>query len=182
MLGAVDILRARIEELEGKVAVMEDERHSFCREAASLKAANSECTLQLAKLMMEVRGMRLFQAVMQHGPGNPVVIEDDEEIVEDSEVREGVEEGEVIWPDLGRVSLTGRLVEIEEDPRDPSRAVDRAEERAEERAELYARRLTMDDQAWREAMETEQAACIDPVPGYIPPPSIDDEHYPGPSS
>ena len=55
-------------------------------------------------------------------------------------------------------------------------------DRAEERAELFARRLTMDDQAWREAMETEQLACIDPVPGYIPPPSIDDEHYLGPSS
>ena len=40
----------------------------------------------------------------------------------------------------------------------------------------------MDDQAWREAMETEQLSCIDPVPGYIPPPSIDDDHYLGPSS
>ena len=28
--GAVDILRARIEELEGKVASLEDKRHSFC--------------------------------------------------------------------------------------------------------------------------------------------------------
>ena len=62
--GAVDILKARIEELETKVAVMEDERYSFRREAASLKAANLECILQMAKLMMEVHGMRLFQAVM----------------------------------------------------------------------------------------------------------------------
>ena len=45
VLGVVDILRARTEELEGKVAVMEDECHSFRREAASLKAANSECIL-----------------------------------------------------------------------------------------------------------------------------------------
>ena len=172
--GAVDILRARIEELEGKVASLEDERHSFCREAASLKAANSECILQMAELMTEVRGIRLFQTVMQHSPGNPIVVEDDEEVV-DSEAGGSVEEGEVVWPDLGGVSLTGRLVEIEEDPRDPSRAVDRAEERAE----LMAHRLMMDDQAWREAMETEQLSRIDPVPGYIPPPSIDDVYYPG---
>ena len=114
---------------------------------------------------------------MQHSPGNPIIV-DDEEVVEDSEDGREVEEGEVVWPDLGPVSPAGHLVEIEEDPRDPSRAVDRAEERAE----LFAYRLTMDDQAWREAMETEQAARIDLVPGYIPPPSIDNEHYPGPSS
>ena len=55
-------------------------------------------------------------------------------------------------------------------------------DRAEERVELYARHLTMDNQAWREAMEMEQLAQIDPVPGYITPPSIDDEHYPNLSS
>ena len=112
--GAVDILRVRIEELEGKVAVMEDECYSFHREATSLKAANSECMLHMAKLMTEVRGMRLFQAVMQHGPGNPVVVEDDK-VVEDLEAGD-VEDGEVVFPDIGLVSLTGRLVEIEEDP------------------------------------------------------------------
>ena len=175
---AVDVLQDKVSRLEAQVASLLDERHSFRREAASLRAVNSECTLQMAELMTEVRGMRLFHTVMQHGPGNPIVIEDDEEVVEDSEVGREVEEGEVVWPDLGPVSPTGHLVEIEEDPRDPSRAVDRAEERAE----LFARRLTMDDQAWREAMETEQLARIDPVLGYIPLPSIDDEHYPGPSS
>ena len=176
---AVDVLQDKVARLEAKVASLEDERHSFRREAASLRAVNSECTLQLAALMTEVRGIRLFQATLQHGPGNPIVVEDDEEVVEDSEIGREVEEGEVVWPDLGRgLSPVGRLVEIEEDPRDPSWAV----ERAEERAELMARRLTMDDQAWREAMETEQLSRVDPVPGYIPPPSIDDEHYPDPSS
>ena len=116
---------------KGKVASLEDERHSFRREAASLKAANSECILQMAELMTEVRGIRVFQTSLQHGPGNPIVVEDDEEEVEDSEVGREVEEGEVVWPDLGPVSPVGRLVEIEEDPRDPSRALDRAEERAE---------------------------------------------------
>ena len=175
--GAIDILQEKIRTLEAKVASLEDERHSFRREAASLKAANSECILQMAELMTEVCGIWLFQTAMQHGPGNPIVVEDDEE-VEDLEVGREIEEGEVVWPVLGPISPAGRLVEIEEDPRDPSRAV----ERAEERAELAARHLTMDDQAWREAMETEQLSRIDPVPGYIPPPSIDDDHYPGPSS
>ena len=115
---------------------------------------------------------------MQHGPGNPVVVEDNEEVIEDSEDGRDVEPGEVVWPDLGRVSLTSCLVEIEEDPRDPSHVVDRAEERAE----LMAHCLTMDDQAWREAMETEQLSRINPVLGYIPPPSIDDIHYPDLSS
>ena len=163
--GAIDILQEKIRTLEGKVASLEDERHSFRREAASLKVVNSECILQMAELMTEVRGIRLFQTVMQHGPGNPIVVEDDEEVVEDSEGGRDVKEGEVVWLDLGRVSPTGRLVEIEEDPQDLSRAV----ERAEERAELFAHHLTMDDQAWREAMETEQLARIDPVPGYLPP-------------
>ena len=176
--GAIDILQEKIQTLEGKVASLEAECHSFRREAASLRAVNSECILQMAELMTEVRGIRVFQTSLQHGPGNPIVVEDDDEVVEDSEDGRAVEEGEVVWPDLRRVSPTGRLVEIEEDPRDPSHAVDRAMEREE----LLARRLTMDDQAWREAMETEQLARIDLVPGYIPPPSLDDDHYLGPSS
>ena len=176
---AIDILQDKVSRLEAQVASLLDERHSFRREAASLKAANSECILQMAELMTEVRGIRVFQTALQHGPNNPIVIEDDEEEVEDSEIGRAFEEGEVVWPDLGRgASPVGRLVEIEEDPRDPSWVLDRAEERAE----LMARRLTMDDQAWREAMETEQLSRIDPVPGYIPPPSFNDEHYPDPSS
>ena len=114
--GAIDILQEKIWSLEGKVASLEDEWHSFHREAASLKAANSECILQMAELMTEVRGIRLFQTVMQHGPENPIIVEDDEEVVEDSEAGGEAEEGEVVWPDLGRVSPMGRLVEIEEDP------------------------------------------------------------------
>ena len=42
--------------------------------------------------------------------------------------------------------------------------------------------FTMDDQAWREAMETEQLSRVDPVPGYILPPSFDAPGHPGPSS
>ena len=44
--------------------------------------------------------MRLFQAVMQHGPGNPVVVEDDEEVVSDSEDGE-FHQDEVVFPDIG---------------------------------------------------------------------------------
>ena len=42
----------------------------------------------------------------------------------------------------------------------------RAVEWAEERVELMHRCLTMDNVAFQEAMEVEQAACIDPVLGY----------------
>ena len=54
VLGAMDILKTRVEELEAKVAVMEDEQHSFHREASRLKATNLECILQMAELMTEV--------------------------------------------------------------------------------------------------------------------------------
>ena len=83
--------------------------------------------------------MRLFQAALQHGPGNPIIVEDDE-IVEDSTIDPGEQ-----W--VGIVEDEGHLVPIEnedEDPRDPSRLVDRVMEREE----LRQRRLTMDDQAW----------------------------------
>ena len=58
--GAIDILQEKIRTLEGKVASLEAERHSFRREAASLRAANSECILQMAELMTEVRGIHVF--------------------------------------------------------------------------------------------------------------------------
>ena len=123
--------------------------------------------------------MCLFQATLQHGPGNPVAIEDDEEIVEDSEDGRDFHQDDVVFLDIRRVSPgRGLLVEIEDDPRDAARAV----ERAEEREELQARHLTMDDQVWREAMETEQLSWVDPVLGYIPPPAFDAAHYPDLSS
>ena len=74
-----------------------------------------------------------------------------------------MEEGEVRG---GAVFLaSGILVPIideDEDPRELLRQMDLAEERVE----LMRHHLMMDDVAFQEAMEMEQAACIDLVPGY----------------
>ena len=140
--------------------------------------ATSECVLQMAELMTEVQAMCLFQATLQHSPGNPIVVEDDE-IVEDSEDDRDFNVDDVVFPNIGRFGPEeGRLVEIEDDPQDAARAI----ERAEEREKLRACHLMMDDQAWREVMETEQLSQIDPVPGYIPPPGFDVPGHPDPSS
>ena len=87
--------------------------------------------------------MRLFQTALQHSPGNPIVVEDDE-IVEDSEDGEDFDTDQVVFPDIGRLSPGGGLlVEIGDDPWDVVRMI----ERAEEREELRSCHLTMDDQA-----------------------------------
>ena len=132
----------------------------------------SECVLQMAELMMEVRAMRFFQASLQHGPGNPIVVEDEED-------ERDFHQDDVVFPDIGRLSPGGGLlVEIEDDPQDAVRAI----ERAAEREEVRARHLTMDDQAWREVMETEQLSQVDPVPGYQAAPDYDVLGHPDPSS
>ena len=112
-------------------------------------------------------------------PGNPIVVDDDEEIVEDLEGGEDFDGDQVVFPNIRRLSPgPGRLVAIEDDPQDAAQEV----ERAMEREELRAHHLTMDDQAWREAMEMEQFSRVDPVPGYISPPDFDAPGHPDPSS
>ena len=122
--------------------------------------------------------MRLFQAALQHGPGNPIIVEDDE-IVEDLEAEEDFDGNQVVFPNIGRFGLEeGHLVEINEDPWEVAREV----ERAEEREELRRRHLMMDDQAWREAMEIEQLSRVDLVLEYVPPPGFDVPGHPDLSS
>ena len=93
--------------------------------------------------------------VTQHGPGNLIVIEDDNEVVLDSK-EEDTCGGHLLPPD-------GQLVLIEEE--DPCGAVLEVE-CVMEREELRQRRFTMDDQAWWEAMETNQLVRNNLVPGY----------------
>ena len=89
-------------------------------------------------------------------------MDDNEEVVETKSNFDG---DQVMFPDVGV------LVPIEdEDPRAAALEV----ERAMEREELWRRHLTMDDQAWCEAMEMEQLSRVDPVPGYIPAPLYSD--------
>ena len=62
--------------------------------------------------------MCLFQTSLQHGPGNPIIVEDDE-VVEDSEVEEDFDGNQVIFPNIRRFSPgEGHLVEINEDPQE----------------------------------------------------------------
>ena len=55
-------------------------------------------------------------------------------------------------------------------------------ERADEQEKLRRRHLTMDDQAWREVMETEQLSQVDLVPGYHVAPLYDAPSHPDPNS
>ena len=124
--------------------------------------------------------MRLFQTVLQHGPGNPIVVEDNEEVAETEEEGSDFDGGQVVFPDVGQLSpALGRLVPIkDEDPQDAAQEI----ERRDEREELRRHHLMMDDQAWWEAMETEQLSRVDPVPGYLAAPAYDVPSHPDPES
>lgn len=166
---------------ERQVDVLKDDSQNLRDEVQNLRGLFNDVLFRLADVEAEVRELCLFRVISQHSPGNPIIVEDNNETVanskdeqqwlaaeESDEKVEIVEEGEVRG---GMVFPTGGLLvlivdEEEEDPRDPSRQVDWAEEREE----LMRHQLTMDDVAFQEAMETEQAACIDSVPGYEPAP------------
>ena len=156
------------------------ERHLLRREAQSAKAATSDCIIQMAKLMTEVQALHLFQTMLQHGPRNLIMVEDDEVVEEMEEEGSDFNGDQVVFLDIGRFSpIPGILVPIvDEDPLDAVREI----ERRDEREELRQHHLTMDDQAWREAMEMEQLSCIDPVPGYHAAPGYDVPGHPDPSS
>ena len=81
-------------------------------------------------------------------------VDDEVEIVEEGEIRRGA-----VFPTGG---VLVPIEDEEEDLREPSRLVDCVEERVE----LMRHCLTMDDVAFREVMEIEQVARIDPILGY----------------
>ena len=167
-------------EVEAAVEVLKEDAQNMRDEVQSLRGLFNDVLFHLADVEEEVRGFCLFNIARQHGLRNPIVVDENDETVVDSEDEcqhlagevednevEIVEEGEI--QDGAVFPMGGILIPIEdeeEDPREPLRQVDWAEERAE----LMRCRLMMDDVAFREAMETEQAACIDPVPGYHPAP------------
>lgn len=151
--------------LERRMTEVENDHQSLRHEVSSLWGLVNNILFQLVDVESEVWELRLFWAVMQHGLMNLINV--DGETVVDSE--EGREEEEVEVVDDQPVFLTGGLlvpIEDEEDPCDAAREV----EWAEERAELMCRWLMMDDEVFQEAMETEQRAHLDPVPGYHPAP------------
>lgn len=162
-------------EVEATVKVLKEDVQNLRDEVQNLQGLFNNILFRLADVEEEARGFHLFNVAHQHGPTNPIVVDENDETVADSEDKcqhlageadddvEILEEGEVRG---GAVFLTGGILvlieDVEEDPRDASRLIDWAEERAE----LMRHRLTMDDVAFWEAMETEQAACIDSVLGY----------------
>ena len=90
-------------------------------ENADLRYRNNILFTRVERLEEQVRNLMLFRAVAQHGPGNPIVVEDDDdevEIVEDSEISREVEIRDMTPGELVReitpVDLAGRLILIEE--------------------------------------------------------------------
>ena len=161
----------KVWELEEWVIHLELEHHLLRQEMSLAKVAASECVLQMVELMMEVWALWLFQTTLQHGPENPIMVEDNEIVEEMEEEGSNFDGDQVVFPDVGRFSpVLGMLVPIvDEDPQDAAWEV----ERRDEREELRQCHLMMDDPAWREAMETEQLSCIDLVPGYHAAPAYD---------
>ena len=125
--------KEKVQELEERVVHLEMERHLLHQETSSAKAASSECVLQIAELMTEVWAMRLFQTVLQHGPGNPIVVEDDEVVEETEEEGSDFDGNQVVFLDVGRFSpVPGMLVPIvDEDLKDVARDVERRDEQEE---------------------------------------------------
>ena len=111
---------------------------------------------RVLRLEEQVRDLMAFRTVLQHGPGNPIVVEDDEdkvEIVEDGEISR-----EVLIKDMTPAAITvirdmtpgeyaGRLIPIEE--------IEVDEEVWEDKRNFRRDRLTED---------------INPVPEYPKPP------------
>ena len=162
----------RTRELDGEVTQLRTSLYHLQGEVQNYQGLLNNVLMCFGDVEEEVRQAHLFQVVQQHGPNNPIVVEENDETVADSEdecqhlAGEAEEEdGEIRG---GAVFLTsGILVPIEDEEEDP-REVARVVEQAEERAELMRCHLMMDDVAFWEAMELEQAARIDPVPGYQP--------------
>jgi len=121
-------------------------------ENGTLRARNNALFARVERLEEQVRDLLLFRTTLQHGPGNPILVEDDE-IVEDSEVGEEIrsEEGtpEVILEvrAMSPDEFAGRLVPIEE--------------------VAPIQEIWEDERNFRRDRATEDR---DPVPEYIDPP------------
>ena len=120
----------------------------------------------LTAMSAVVRDLSLWWTTMQHGPGNPIVIEDDNKsLVADSEV-EVVAEGDPpgYWDH--------HIVEEEEDPWEAALEIERAEE--QEEFKLRRRRIEGGGGIEVEQLEAAQEAQLDPVPQYSVPPDYDE--------
>ena len=170
----MDMQDVRMNEVEREVELAKDEivnNHDELLQAqvdiGDLWHRNRALEGRVLRLEEQIRDLMLFRTVTQHGPGNPIVVEellDDEvEIVEDSEVgrevriEEMTPEAIVEVREMAPVEFVGCLIPIEEVPDDQD--------------------IWEDERNFRRDRAIEDR---DPVPGYpvppeyIPPPVYDE--------
>ena len=99
--GCLEAEKERVWELEEWIVHIELERHVLHQEVQSVKASSANCILQMVELMTEVWALQLFQTSLQHGPGNPIVVEDDEEVEETENESSDFNGDAVVFPDVG---------------------------------------------------------------------------------
>ena len=128
--------------LEAYVEALESEQHVFRWSLASLHVELIQNCSLFEDLSQE---FHWFQAVLQHSPGNPIVVKDNDKVILEYK-EEDTCGGHHLPPDR-------QLVLIEEE--DPHR-VTLEVERAMEREELWQQMYTMGDWAWWDAMKTYQ--------------------------
>jgi len=169
----MDMQDVRMNEVEREVELAKDEivnNHDELLQAqvdiGDLRYRNRTLEDRVLRLEEQIRDLMLFRTVTQHGPGNPIVVEellDDEvEVVEDSEPGREVLIEEMTPAPIGEVrdmtpgEYTGRLIPIEE---------------------LEDGGIWEDERNFRRDRATEDR---DPVPGYpvppeyVPPPVYDE--------
>jgi len=158
----MDMQDVRMNEVEREVEELQDQvtdDHATLGqlevENADLRYRNNVLFTRVERLEEQVRNLMLWRAVLQHGPGNPVeVIDDEEEIVPDSEdgdvrIEEGTPEAIVEVRAMSPEEFAGRLVPIE-DVEVPQ-----------------VQEIWEDERNFRRDRAEED---VDPVPGYVDPP------------
>ena len=116
-----------VEEVKDEVVTNHDEILQAQVDIGDLQYRNRALEDQVLQLEEQVQDLMAFQMVLQHRPGNPIVVEDDDdevEIVEDSEPGWEVliedmtpEVIQGIW-EMTPGEFAGRLIPIEEVARD----------------------------------------------------------------
>jgi len=151
----MDEVERGVEEIRDQVADDHTTLGQLEVENVDLRYRNNVLFTRVERLEEQVRNLMLWRAVLQHGPGNPVeVIDDEEEIVPDSEdgdvrIEEGTPEAIAEVRAMSPDEFAGQLVPIEE-------------------VEVpQIQELWEDERNFRRDRAEED---VDPVPGYVDPP------------
>jgi len=159
----MDMQDVRMNEVEREVELAKDEivnNHDELLQAQvdirDLRYRNRTLEDRVLRLEEQVRDLMAFQTVLQHGPGNPIVVEDDEdevEVVEDSE--------------------PGREVLIEEMTPAEIREVREMTPGEYARRLIPINKIEVDEEIWEDERAFRRDRLtedINPVPGYPEPP------------